>query len=192
MKEITLSGKRANQKSVKLDDDDFEKYNHLKWHLSDTGYAVRRFNGETLRLHRLIMNCPEGLVVDHLNGDKLDCQKANMRICSQSENSRNRHGTKGYSFDKVRAKWIVRYRGKFYGRYETETQAKEAYRLARSGVEYEPKQRLKYMLPKNIYRQAGKWGYGFQIKGIRYRKNGYATLDEAQEGLKLKLQELRG
>ena len=59
MKEIILSGKKANGKSAKVDDDDYKKYNHLRWHLSDTGYAVRRNNGETIRLHRLIMNCPE-------------------------------------------------------------------------------------------------------------------------------------
>lgn len=192
MKELTLYGKRAGGKSVKLDDADYNKYGHLRWHLSDTGYAVRRTNGETIRLHRLIMNCPEGLVIDHLNGDPLDCRKTNMRICSQAENARNHHGTKGYCFDKSKGKYMVRYRNQFYGRYKTEEEAKKAYQLAKSGVEYKPKQRQKYMLPKNIYRQAGKWGYGFQVKGVRYRKNGYATLAEAQEELKLKLQEIGG
>lgn len=51
--------------------------------------------------------------------------------------------------------------------------------------EYQPKQRQNYMLPKNIYRQGGKWGYGIEKDGIRYRKFGYATLAEALEGLKL-------
>lgn len=191
MKEMALSGKRGEGKSVKLDDEDFEKYSHLVWHLSSTGYAVRRDDGETTRLHRLIMNCPEGLVVDHLNGDRLDCRKSNMRVCTQKDNSRNRHDTKGYCFDKTRQKWIVRYHKKFYGRYNSEVEAQKAYKLARSGVEYEPKQRQKYMLPKNIYRQCNKWGYAIQVNGIRHRKNGYATLAEAQKGLKLKLQELR-
>lgn len=140
------------------------------------------------------MNCPEGMVVDHLNGDTLDCRKCNMRICTQMDNAKNRHDTKGYCYDKTRKKWMVRYRNKFYGRYDTMAEAISAYRLARSGVEYKPKQRQKYMLPKNIYRQAGKWGYGLQMNGVRYRKFGYATLAEAQMGLdnlKRKLQEER-
>lgn len=192
MRKMTLYGKKGVGKSVKLDDTDYEKYGHLRWHLSETGYAVRRTNGETTRLHRLIMNCPEGLVVDHLNGDPLDCRKANMRICTQAENARNYHGAKGYCFDKSKGKYMVRYRKRFYGRYDTEEEAQKAYQLAKSGVEYKPKQRRKYMLPKNIYRQAGKWGYGFQINGVRYRRNGFSTLAEAEKQLQLKLREMRG
>lgn len=191
MKEIKLSGKLGKDKSVKVDDDDYKKYNHLVWHLSDTGYAVRRDNHQTYRLHRLIMNCPEGMVIDHLNGDKLDCRKSNLRICTQQENAKNIHGVKGYCFDKNRGKYIARYKGKFCGRYLTEDEAIRAYQLAKSGKEYVPKRRQKYMLPKHIYRQGGKWGWGFSVKGVRYRKNGYATLAEAQEQLEIKLREMR-
>jgi hypothetical protein len=179
MKEIILSGKKANGKSVKVDDDDYEKYNHLVWHLSDTGYAVRRTNGETTRLHRLIMNCPEGLVVDHLNGNKLDCRKSNMRICSQAENSKNRHGIKGYCYDKSKKKWIVRYRNKFWGRYETEEEAQRAYQLAKSGQEYQSTRRKYYMLPKHISKQFGKYVVFVQKDKKRLRKSGMLTLDEA-------------
>jgi hypothetical protein len=80
---------------------------------------------------------------------------------------------------------MVRYRSKFYGRYDSLEEAQIAYKLARSGKEYQPKQRQNYMLPKNIYRQGGKWGYGIKKDGIRYRKFGYATLAEALEELKL-------
>ena len=179
MKEIILSGKKANGKSVKVDDDDYEKYNHLNWHLSDTGYAVRRTNGETTRLHRLIMNCPEGLVVDHLNGNKLDCRKSNMRICTQVENAKNHHGAKGYCYDKSKKKWIVRYRKKFWGRYETEEEAKQAYQLAKSGQDYQTTRRKYYMLPKHISKQYGKYVIFVQKNRIRLRKTGIDTLEEA-------------
>lgn len=175
---------------VVIDAEDFERISALgKWHESDTGYAVIRsvIDGkkQTLRMHRVIMNCPNGEVVDHLNGNKLDCRKKNLRICTQKENANNRHHTRGYCFDKSRGKWIVRYKNKFCGRYETEDEAKRAYQLAKSGQEYQPRQRQKYMLPKNIYRQGLKWGYGVQVNGFRYRKFGYATLAEAMNGLKL-------
>lgn len=179
MKEISLSGKRGKGRSVKVDDDDFEKYSHLRWHLSDTGYAIRRTYGKTTRLHRLIMNCPEGLVVDHLNGDKLDCRKSNMRVCTTKENCRNRHGTKGYCFDKNRKKWIVHYKKQFYGRYETEEEAKRVYQLARSGVKYKKARRKYYMLPKHITKQSGKYVVGVQVDGVRRRKTSIATLEEA-------------
>ena len=173
-----------------VDIDDFGRVNSLgKWYESDTGYAVIRsiIDGkkQTLRMHRVIMNCPNGKVVDHLNGNKLDCRKKNLRICSQKENANNLHHTRGYCFDKSRGKWIVRYKNKFYGRYATEDEAQRAYQLAKSGQEYQPRQRQKYMLPKNIYRQGLKWGYGIQIDGFRYRKFGYATPAEAMDGLKL-------
>ena len=191
MRLLALTGKNGQGKSVILDDDDYKKFKNLKWYMSDTGYAMSTNHGEHVRLHRLIMNCPEGLVVDHLNGNKLDCRKSNMRVCTQKENTMNIHGTKGYCYDKSKNKWMVRYKNKFYGRYSTEEEAKRAYKLAKSGVEYVPRRRLNYMLPKNIYRQAGSWGYGFQANGVKHRKFGYATLDEAQDGLKLKLREMR-
>lgn len=174
-----LSGKKGDGKSVLVDDDDYKKYNHLKWHLSSTGYAVRRNNRETTRLHRLIMNCPEGLVVDHLNGDTLDCRKSNMRICTQRENVKNRHGTIGYCYDKSRKKWMVRYKKKFCGRYKTEEEAKRAYQLAKSGQEYQKTRRKYYMLPKHISKQLGKYAVSVQKNGKRLRKVGIRTLDEA-------------
>lgn len=179
MKEIILSGKRAKGQSTKVDDDDYKKYNHLVWHLSDTGYAVRRNNGETFRLHRLIMNCPEGMVVDHLNGDTLDNRKCNLRICTIAENSKNHHNTKGYCYDKNRGRWIARYRRKFYGRYDTEEEAKRAYKLACSGVEYQKTRRKYYMLPRHISKQFGKYVVSLQVNKKKYRKTSLATLEEA-------------
>lgn len=178
MKNILLSGILGKGKSTKVDDDDYEKYNHLVWHLSDTGYAVRK-SGKTVRLHRLIMDCPEGMVIDHLNGDKLDNRKSNLRICTQSENAKNMHNVKGYSYDKSKNKYVVRYRNKFYGRYATEEEAKKAYRLACSGVEYQTTRRKLYMLPKHISKQKGKYVVSIQVRGKKYYKVSIDTLQEA-------------
>ena len=57
-------------------------------------------------LHRLITRCPEGKVVDHINGNGLDNRRQNLRVCSNAENLRNRKmnenntsGFKGVFFD---------------------------------------------------------------------------------------------
>jgi hypothetical protein len=51
-------------------------------------------------MHRIIMNPLDGLTVDHINNNKLDNRRCNLRICSISENARNRgaqsDNTSGY------------------------------------------------------------------------------------------------
>lgn len=44
-------------------------------------------------MHRLIMGFPEGKYVDHINGNSLDNRKSNLRVCTNSENQRNRYKT---------------------------------------------------------------------------------------------------
>ena len=182
---IELSGKRGRGKKTLVDDSTFKKYNHLTWHLSDTGYAVRRNKSEggTVRLHRLVVDAPEGMVVDHLNGDKLDNRLTNLRVCTQAENTRNRKDTKGIAFDKSRNKWVVRHRSKFYGRYDTEQEASRAYQKAKSGVEYKKTRRKRYMLPVGVYFYKNyKKPYVArpQINGKRHFLGYFATAEEAK------------
>lgn len=180
---IELSGKRGKGHRTSVDEETYNKYNHLSWYLSDTGYVMRKPQGEVLRLHRLVLNAPEEMVVDHLNGDKLDNRKSNLRICTHKENSMNRKNTKGVCYDKSKSKWIARYRNKFFGRYNTEQEASRAYQLACSGVEYNKRQRRRYTLPVGVYFYKGyKKPYVArpQVKGIRYFLGYFATAEEAK------------
>lgn len=86
--EIKLSQERV----AIIDDDDFDKVSKYKWHYVRFGYACANpaWKGPSLRMHRIIMDAKEGQVVDHVNGDRLDNRKANLRFCTQSQNLMNR------------------------------------------------------------------------------------------------------
>lgn len=179
-----MSGKRGKGKRTKVDDDIYEKYGHLTWHLSDTGYAVRRTKEGMVRLHRLVANTPEGLSTDHKNHDKLDNRASNLRVVTQAENMANYKGAKGYAWDKSKSKWIVRYKGTFYGRYATEDEAKRAYQMACSGVPYQKRERRQmYHLPAGVFKNRSNKGYQarVQINGERVYLGTFATIKEAEQ-----------
>lgn len=180
---INLSGKRGKGHRTLVDDSTFKKYGHLTWHLSDTGYAVRRTREGTVRLHRLVANTPEGLFTDHKNHNKLDNRTSNLRVVTQAENMANYRGAKGYCWDKSKNKWIVRYKQQFHGRYKTEDEAKKAYQLACSGVPYAKSRRKLWHLPTGISKQYGKYRVRPQVNGKRHWLGQFATLEEAQSKL---------
>ena len=84
-----------------VDDEDFDELNKYKWCISASGYAVRNRSRKIgkilLYMAKEILPCSTGIVVDHINGNKLDNRKKNLRRCTQAENSRNRHSTGGFS-----------------------------------------------------------------------------------------------
>lgn len=99
MKAIALS----KGKVVIVDDEDFEYLNQWKWSYGSGGYAVREQHlgmqdGKKLRktilMHRLITNAPRGMDVDHINDDKLDNQRSNLRVCTRSQNMANKKSKK--------------------------------------------------------------------------------------------------
>jgi hypothetical protein len=100
-----------------VDDEDFETLRWFRWCYMSRGYAVRSSYGERremLYLHRVIMQAPPGLLVDHINGDKLDNRRENLRLCSARENLRNRRPDagstspyKGVSWNTQKQRWIA-------------------------------------------------------------------------------------
>lgn len=103
-----------------VDDEDFEFISSFgKWYEKDNGYAVKKtkVNGKNvnLRMHRLIAKPPEGLVVDHINRNKLDNRRENLRCVSQQINSWNKERKyqrkyelpNGISYDKSRNKYMA-------------------------------------------------------------------------------------
>jgi hypothetical protein len=116
MKSIPLTQGRF----AKVDDDDFERISKHKWCVSKnkhhrTEYAMRREYGRnrrSIKMHREILNAPNVVQVDHINGDGLDNRKNNLRFCNNAQNHCNkdpqRGGTskyKGVSWEKRRGIW---------------------------------------------------------------------------------------
>lgn len=78
-----------------VDEPDLEHLTSFRWCLNSFGYAVRGVHkeggGTALRLmHRDILKPSPNEVIDHINGDRLDNRRSNLRVCSQSNNTKNR------------------------------------------------------------------------------------------------------
>lgn len=96
MKKLKLS----RGKVALIDDEDFEYLNQWKWSCSSKDYAFRNIylpRRGSIGLHREIMDDPKGKDVDHINGNKLDNRRSNLRICTRAENSKNRITVKSKS-----------------------------------------------------------------------------------------------
>jgi len=145
VKEIPLTQGRV----ALVDDEDYEWLNQWKWYYDKkgrTGYAVRDSVGrptlrKQVRMHRLIMDAPQGLEVDHINGIGTDNQRGNLRLCTHKQNRRNTrmcaHNTSGYKgvhWDKARQKWFAQIHiddwPHFLGRYLEIEDAAKAYDAA--------------------------------------------------------------
>ena len=88
MKEIQLT----QGKVALVDDEDFEYLKQFKWHVINNNgkfYVRKQFllsNGKVSKvlMHRFIMKPNKDMVIDHLDGNPLNNQKTNLRICTQS------------------------------------------------------------------------------------------------------------
>ena len=121
MKQIKLTQGQVTQ----VDDEDFEYLNQFNWYaLYDPGtksfYATRncpRLFGKQkkIKMHRVIMNTPEDMQVDHINHDTLYNLRENLRNCTMTQNNRNRgkqaDNTSGYKgVSQSRKKWQAQIR----------------------------------------------------------------------------------
>ena len=111
-----------SKKYVLIDSVDFNKISSYSWYLrpyyrSKTKFKVATATKPIIYMHRLIMNCPDELVIDHINGNALDNRKRNLRVCSVSNNAKNRSKNKnntsghtGVHWCKKNNKWKSRIR----------------------------------------------------------------------------------
>ncbi len=137
LKKVTVSGRE-----VTISASDLDTFNSRKWHLSSNGYVVWRgmFEGKkrTIRLHREVMGVTEGQFVDHIDGNKLNNSRRNLRVCTYSQNrcnvgmrSNNTTGYKGVSLIRSTGKYRAQIRGawgsKNLGHFNTAEEAARVY-----------------------------------------------------------------
>jgi len=141
MKQIELRGKYGQGKFAIVDDVDYEHLVKIKWYANLDGYAVKRsrWSSESALMHRYLMGTPDGLQVDHINGDRLDNRRCNLRLCNTAQNNRNmrpgaRKGSsrfKGVHWCTTRRKWCAMikddHRRYNLGRFSSEIEAARAY-----------------------------------------------------------------
>ena len=120
MKHIKTGQTRSDAKRkwlVMVDDEDFEYLNKFNWQVSPHGAVAAHINGDKQRtlIHRLIMKPQKGQEIDHIDGNRLNNQKSNLRFATSSQNKMNRgaridckSGFKGVSWHKQRNKWTAR------------------------------------------------------------------------------------
>lgn len=77
-----------------VDDEDYERFGSFRWWCQSEGYACGRHTGSWkdsgVYLHKLIVNPPAGYFVDHINGNRLDNRRCNLRICTRQQNNANK------------------------------------------------------------------------------------------------------
>lgn len=122
---------------AKVDSDDVEKCLRLKWRLAGRGYvySFEYINGKQkhYKLHILVMGKKDGLEIDHINRDKLDNRKSNLRFVTHGDNminasmrSDNTSGKTGVYYLKGKSKWWAMIGKKSLGRFKTKDEAIKA------------------------------------------------------------------
>lgn len=128
----------AYTNSIQVDEADRQVLDLCEWHVEQKGntqYARGRVDGEFVYMHRLLTEAPDGIDVDHANGNGLDNRRGNLRLATRSQNQgnmRTRRGKrfKGVTFYKRTGKWMARIQHRHLGYFETEEEAAAAYNEA--------------------------------------------------------------
>lgn len=134
-----------------VDDDDYERLSQYSWCYHGDGYAARGFhhNGKVVieKMHQAVLGkAPKGIDIDHINGNKLDNRKSNLRVVSHQQNCFNTKRRvsktqgvnpskyKGVTWRNDREKWRSRIcingHRIYLGLYETQEDAALAYNVA--------------------------------------------------------------
>jgi hypothetical protein len=108
-------GKNARSGYAIIDLQDVKNVQKHSWHLGADGYARALVDGRNVHLHRyLINNTDKDKQIDHINRNRLDNRRVNLRLVTPKQNawnrSMNKNNTSGYTgvhFDNTKKKWVA-------------------------------------------------------------------------------------
>ena len=106
--QVPMGGIKGAGKFAKVDTADYSLVSRYSWYYRD-GYAVSKINRREVRMHRMILNetDPERLV-DHVNRNRLDNRRANLRVYTPKQNANNRETSRhitAFGESKTIAEW---------------------------------------------------------------------------------------
>lgn len=142
MKFIQIGKSFAKKRGIAMvDNEDYERVSKFSWSMHCRGYAVSEIDGKLILMHRFVLNSLDGVHTDHIDGNKLNNRKNNLRLVSISQNNKNLRirkdnisGYKGVSWDKERYKWFAKITSDkkqiYIGRYKSIKEAVRAYNKA--------------------------------------------------------------
>ncbi len=142
MKKIKLT----RGKYALVDDEDFDWLNQWKWRYHSNGYAARslkRIEGKRPLeyMHRVVLGVRKGQETDHINRNRLDNQRSNLRFSDRVKNMHNiglrpwnKSGFAGVWWHKQTQKWAtttrVKYKRVWLGLFKSKEEAAEVYKNA--------------------------------------------------------------
>jgi hypothetical protein len=109
--------KNARHLLAMVDDEDFDRLNKFSWQARKDKGIIGNISGDGKKtlMHRYIMKAKHNQEIDHIDGNRLNNQKSNLRFATSSQNKANRgprkdnkSGYKGVSWHKQLNKWTVR------------------------------------------------------------------------------------
>ena len=111
---IKINNNLVGSVDIIIDTEDVDKIKNYFWNLrvdrrhpDCKPYVESHTGNKRTHLHRLITDCPKGMVVDHIDGDNYNNRKSNLRIISQHLNTLNRNKTSHLRYDKRGRCYIV-------------------------------------------------------------------------------------
>jgi len=124
---------RKDNREMLFDAEDFNIVNKHTWYIN-IRYVTTRIrkidNKQTgMYAHRLIMSFPNNFYIDHINGNKLDNRKINLRLVTNSQNQHNQLNVSGCYKQKYGWSATIHANGKsiYLGNYNTKDEARAAY-----------------------------------------------------------------
>src|SRR5215204_1666180 len=103
-----------------VDREDRSKVYGYSWRVNRDGHAEAKVNGRSAYIHNVVLPQPEGMVVDHKHGERLDNRKSQLRPATVEQNRQNR----GVKAQGTSSEFIGVYKGR-NGKWVASIQAKD-------------------------------------------------------------------